>query len=1024
LIAYWKFDEATGTTAHDAMGQYPGTLSPNARFVPGGISGNALRLSRETNAFVSMGNVLDQAGTSFSLVAWIKMAAGDTSENSLVMAKHAAGTNNGYFVNVNRSAARGEDNKAMFFAGGPLTVPVSKTSVNDGQWHQIVAVHELSGNDLLYVDGIAESVLPSYPTLPSPAPFVIGGASFDGVVQGLFTGLIDEVQVYNRALDAEEVSLLFANPTASVPLYGVVSTLAGSGQATFQDGLASIASFNRPNGGFVGKDRMAYVADTFNHRIRRVDVQTGNTTTWAGSGGVGYQDGPAQTALFNSPLGTFVDGAGNVFVADTGNNRIRKISAGAAPIVTTVAGSGVRGYVDGPATTARFDFPNDLAMDAAGNLYVSEFNNHTIRKVAPDGTVSTFAGHGVLGYDDGVGMAAGFDQPAGLALDREGNVFVTEWGAHRVRKITPAGLVSSFAGSVFPGLLDAQGVQARFYQPDGIVADSSGVLFVTDDGNHTIRRIASDGTVTTVAGTGTEGYADGPARSAQFNQPGGIGLDTTGNLIIADTGNQRIRMISFLSAPRVTVLPSDQTVAFGTDVSLNATVSGSGPLALQWKFNGNAIAGATNSALILTNVQPGNSGTYSVVVNSPALTVESNPVALTVLPPIGYGRKLPIYYAPQAGFAVRLETTSPGLNGVAAYAYAVEDTPPSGWVVSQISDGGSYDSMAGVVKFGPFFDFGHSSLTYQVKPPRGEDGVKTFQGTVSASGHAFPIGGATTILPPPHHPADLNPADFRLTVDEITAYATAWRKGLQWNIGPNPIPIDYVTRAGVLWKNGEFYRFDPSIQAPPLWWTTNTAASLMMGLSQGRAATDSGASSANRLLPSAFVSGETFAVRVQVVPAAAVSVYAVEEHVADGLSIVAISDGGAYDPLDQLVKWGPFFDSAKRELSFQTVAHSPSAGSFEFSGLASFDGTDVVVSGPASIHLGVRLGPLQLPAAGELAVSLSGGEGHPYLIETSTNLLLWSPLTVATNLNGILRFDDSDSLRSPWRFYRAIDKNL
>src|SRR5262249_21352671 len=147
------------------------------------------------------------------------------------------------------------------------------------------------------------------------------------------------------------------NLTRAVPPYGIVSTLAGSGQAVFQDGIPSVASFNRPNGGFVGRDRMAYVADTFNHRIRRVDVQTGYVTTLAGSGGVGYQDGPALAALFNSPLGTFVDGTGNVFVADTGNNRIRKISAGGAPMVTTLAGSGVRGYFDGPASTARFDFP-------------------------------------------------------------------------------------------------------------------------------------------------------------------------------------------------------------------------------------------------------------------------------------------------------------------------------------------------------------------------------------------------------------------------------------------------------------------------------------------------------------------------------------------------------------------------------------------------------------------------------------------------------------------------------------------
>ena len=631
--------------------------------------------------------------------------------------------------------------------------------------------------------------------------------------------------------------------TSALPAspYAQVSTLAGRGAPGYQDGPGLSASFNQPNAGFVSGERAAYIADTQNHRVRRVDIPTGAVTTVAGTGAAGYLDGPAAAAMFNSPLGTFVDASGNVFVADTENNRVRKISAGNSPVVTTVAGTGVRGYADGPASSAQFDFPNDLVVDAAGNVYVSEFNNHTIRRITPDGLVSTFVGNGVRGFTDGLGTAAGLNEPAGLALDSTGNIFVTEWGSHRIRKVTPAGEVTTLAGNVFPGWLDARGSGAKFYEPDGIAVDASGTLFVTEHGNHTVRRIEPDGTVSTVAGTGSPGFVDGPAAVAQFNAPGGIGVDVTGSLVVADTGNQRVRLIT-----------------------------------------------------------------------------------LAVSVPIQFQRQLPTYFAPGVTLSVLLSPSPPDVQG-ASSAYAIEETPPEGWTVGNISAGGSYDPVTRKVKFGPFFDPGARVLRYDVTPPLGEAGPQSFRGVVSANGIEFAIGGATTILPPPYHPADLNPADYRMSVHETTAYGAAWRRGQNWSVRPSPIPIEYVTSAGLLWKNGESYRFDPNVGAAPAWWISNSGGRLF-SLATGSPPVPGVTSLATRVLPSAFVAGEPFTVRILVQPSAQASVYAVENGVAPGLLVSEISDNGEYDSANQLIKWGPFFDRTERTLSFRANFPAPAPG--------------------------------------------------------------------------------------------------
>ena len=1020
LIAHWRFDEVEGAVARDSVGTFDGNRSAGTSLVAGGLFGNAVALRRSESGVVNMGNVLGLTDTSFSIATWIKMNPGDANENSLVVAKHEAGINNGYFIVVNRSNTYiGQENKAAFYAGNPYAAATSTTSVNDGRWHHLVAVHEINGPNLLYVDGVLEGSAPSEPVAISSAPFLVGGASFNFTPQGLFTGLMDEMQIYSRSLTSNEVAILFGDSPEPALEYAWVSTLTGSGAPAFQDGPPATASFSSPNGGYVGSDHAVYIADTQNHRIRRLDLASGTTASYAGSGAAGAKNGPAPAAEFNQPLGVFVDTSGTVFVADSGNHQIRKINSSATGEVSTVAGSGLHGYVDGPADEARFDLPNDLVVDQAGNLFISEFNNHTIRKLSVDGKVSTFVGNGSPGFDDGLGIQAGLNQPAGLAIDKDGTLYVTEWGSHRVRRVTPEGRVTTLAGSVFAGQLDGQGVEARFFRPDGIAVNSSGTVFVAENGNHAVRRISPSGVVSTIAGHGSPGYVDGFASLAQFSGPGGIGIDPAGNLFIADTGNHRIRQISSLSLPRVSVEPATNTVPAGSRVEFISRATGSGPYAYQWKHNGRALAGATGAHLTLTDVQVDQSGSYSVVLGNPVGSVESAAVVLVVVTPIRFERFLPLYYSPGNAVTVRLEMV--GGATALGYAYAVEEEPPAHWSVGAIGAGGVYDAANHKIKFGPFFDSTRKVFTYELIPPVGEAGTKLLRGVTSSDGSELPVLGADTLLLAPLHPADVNPADGRISVSEVTAYGAAWRLGQPWSVDPNPIPVDYVTRAGLLWKNGERYRFDVTVSRPPLWWVNATNNVIVGPQGPGRASMTSLSSLATRILPASIVAGESYDVRVLMEPAEGVSAYAVEEHLGPGLEAAQVSDDGQIDLQNRFVRWGPFFDNAKRELRVSVTLKTPDATTARFTGFASVDGVSFGIAGPQEVPVGFRLGSPSKLSNGDIRIAVGLPDGRRFLIEASPDLQWWVPLATVSVEYGALRFREPILGNPPQRFYRAVN---
>jgi sugar lactone lactonase YvrE len=360
--------------------------------------------------------------------------------------------------------------------------------------------------------------------------------------------------------------LLAACASGSTSEAATVATLAGSGKigplgGGYVDGPVLDAQFHDPMGLALDADGNLYVSDWGNHRVRMIS-SAGTVTTIAGGGLPGSRgalaDGPANVARFFGPEGLAVDTEGNIFVADTLNNRIRRISPDG--IVTTVAGSGpgtAYGFdgalVDGPADIARFNDPSDVVVDAAGVLYVTDRLNHVIRMITPDGQVSTFAGSGHPGSADGVGRAASFELPNRIAIDRHGNLYVTEgrfldFGERtygfRVRVITPEAEVTTLAGTGEPGYRDGPALTAQFDVPIGIAVDDEGNVYVVDSGASRIRLIGLDGLVSTIAGSGVTGYADGPATAAAFWYPTDIAIGPDGKLYVADWKNHRIRVVA------------------------------------------------------------------------------------------------------------------------------------------------------------------------------------------------------------------------------------------------------------------------------------------------------------------------------------------------------------------------------------------------------------------------------------------------------------------------------------------------
>jgi len=362
------------------------------------------------------------------------------------------------------------------------------------------------------------------------------------------------------------VLLLLRAPTPSAAqdsTPGTIITVAGTGTSGFsgEGDLAISAKLNMPRGLALDGVGDLFIADTNNHRIRRVDAATGIITTVAGRSGSGFSGdgGPATSAQLNQPAGLALDDANNLFIADEANHRIRRVDA-VSGIITTVVGTFNYGFNGdgGPATSATLTGPSDVVVDSTGNLLVADRGNHRIRRVdAATGIITTVAGTGAYlfgGYgfsgDGGPATSAQLNQPAGVALDDADNLFIADEGNHRIRRVEAAtGIITTVAGRSGSGFSGDGGpaTSANLNFPSRVILDAAGNLFVSDRQNFRIRRVdAVTGIITTVAGKGDYGFSGdgGPATSAMLYTTYGVAVDAASNLFIADSFNHRIRRVS------------------------------------------------------------------------------------------------------------------------------------------------------------------------------------------------------------------------------------------------------------------------------------------------------------------------------------------------------------------------------------------------------------------------------------------------------------------------------------------------
>ena len=366
-------------------------------------------------------------------------------------------------------------------------------------------------------------------------------ATWAGVLEW---GVAGDVQ---GSLSPQLAALSVSSSTASVRSF-LVTTIAGTaGSSGTLDAQGTAARFNNPSGVTIDTAGNVYVSDTGNHVIRKV-LPTSLVSTFAGAAGIsGSLDGVGTAARFKSPAGIAVDAAGNVFVVDSGNQVIRKIVVSGE--VSTLAGTaGSAGILNGQGSAARFNTPLGISISAAGNIYVTDSNSFTLRMVTPTGFVSTLAGAGYnSGSVDGQGSAARFYNPAGIAVDTAGNVYVADDNfGNTIRMVSPTGLVSTLAGAPgASGNSDGQGDTAKFYAPFGVAVDAAGTVYVSERFNSMIRMVSPTGLVSTLAGSAQrEGSTDGLGFGARFKNPKGIAVDSAGNIFIADTGNHIIRKMS------------------------------------------------------------------------------------------------------------------------------------------------------------------------------------------------------------------------------------------------------------------------------------------------------------------------------------------------------------------------------------------------------------------------------------------------------------------------------------------------
>ena len=360
----------------------------------------------------------------------------------------------------------------------------------------------------------------------------------------------------------------------------IISTFAGNGTLAYtgNGGQATVATLNFPAGIVFDAAGNVYIADFGNNVIRKVNT-AGIISTIAGNGTAAYtgDGGQATAAGLNTPTGVFIDASGNGYIADNGNDVIRKVSA--AGIISTYAGNGTPGYTGdgGQATVATLNAPAGVAFDAIGNVYIADNGNNVIRKVNSAGIISTIAGNGTAAYtgDGGQATVATLNAPAGVAFDAIGNVYIADNGNNVIRKVNTAGIISTYAGNGTAAYTGdgGQATVATLNAPVGVAFDASGNVYIADQGNNRIRTVSTAGIISTIAGNGTAAYTGdgGQATAAGLNTPTGVAIGASGNTYIADNGNQRIRKVTncALSSNQPTITVNSGTICAGSSFTMS-----------------------------------------------------------------------------------------------------------------------------------------------------------------------------------------------------------------------------------------------------------------------------------------------------------------------------------------------------------------------------------------------------------------------------------------------------------------------
>ncbi len=431
-----------------------------------------------------------------------------------------------------------------------------------------------------------------------------------------------------------------------------VTTLAGSGSASYGNGTGTAASFNQPNNLTIDSSGNIYIADTLNNRIRKVTA-AGVVTNFAGNGTAGYVNGSGSSAEFDGPQGVTVDSSGNVYVADTNNNRIRKITSGGS--VSTLSGNGTAGLVNGSSFSAEFNAPNGLGIDSSGNVYVADTNSNAIRKVTSSGTASTLAGSSTAGYQDATGTSARFSGPQGLVVNSSGTVYVADTNNNRIRKVTSAGVVTTVAGSGGAGTDDGLTTAAEINQPKGLALDPGGTLYVADSANSLIRMVNSSGYVSTVAGSGSATEADGTGANASFNYTVDMAIGSDGKIYVDDSNGNTVRQLTIVSG--------------GAEVTWNAPAANGGQAPTSYTVTsspGGITCSSSTTWCTLTGLTNGTAYTFKVTATNGTGTGAASSASNSFTPATLPGAPTNANAATAGSHNASVSWTAPASNGGAA----------------------------------------------------------------------------------------------------------------------------------------------------------------------------------------------------------------------------------------------------------------------------------------------------------------------------------------------------------------------